>query len=81
MQKTTIYLDDKELKELKVLAAKLTRGSAADLIRQAVREFIHTKKSRPACFAFLKKHLRKKRSPTSFHDPVSYQRSLRKEWR
>ncbi len=80
VKKTTIYLDDKELKDLKILATRLTKGSAADLIRQAVRDLLRTK-SQPASFKFLKKHLVKKPSRTSFGDAVSYQRSLRKEWR
>jgi len=79
MKKTTLYIDEKELRELKLLAAKLSQGSASDLIRQAVRDFIKKNKEKPS-HPFLKKHLNKKAHSTTFGDGVAYQRSLRKEW-
>ncbi len=79
MKKTTLYFDEKELKDIKILAIKLAKGSASDLIRQAVGDFIRRNKQRPP-FSFLKKHLLKKPRATSFPDAVSYQKSLRKDW-
>jgi ribbon-helix-helix CopG family protein len=79
MKKTTLYLDEKEMNELKILAAKLSQGSASNLIRRAVRDFLNKTREQPS-FSFLKKHLQKKARPTSFGDGVFYQRSLRKEW-
>lgn len=79
MKKTTLYLDEKEMNELKILAAKLSKGSASNLIRRAVRDFLKKTKEQPS-FSFLKKQLHKKARTTSFGDGVSYQRSLRREW-
>jgi hypothetical protein len=79
MKKTTLYLDPKEMNELKILAARLSKGSASDLIRRAVRDFLKKTREEPS-HGFLKKHLQKKARATSFGDGVSYQRSLRGEW-
>ena len=79
MKKTTIYLGDRELRALKVLATKMVGGNAATLIRQAVSDFLRKKKQKNT-FTFFKKILHQKPSHTSFGDPVEYQRLLRKEW-
>ena len=79
MKKTTIYLEEKELRELKILAARIPHGNAARLIRQAVRDLLKKGPDKSE-FRFLRKTLRQKPSPTSFGDAVDYQRSLRKEW-
>jgi hypothetical protein len=79
MKKTTLYLDEKEMKELKILAAQLSKGSASNLIRRAVRDFLNKTKEHPS-FSFLRKHLQKRPRATSFGDGVTFQRSIRKEW-
>ena len=79
MRKTTVYLGEKELQGLKMLAAKRPGQRAAGLIREAVRELLRKKQS-TRTFQFLKKALRRKPRRSSFGDPVRYQRSLRAEW-
>lgn len=80
MHKTTIYLDEKDLRALKMLAAQSPQINVVTLIRQALRDFLNKMTQRPH-FSYLKKLLKKKPSSTSFGDGVSYQRSLRKEWK
>ncbi|MBI2336466.1 MAG: hypothetical protein HYU97_06855 [Deltaproteobacteria bacterium] len=79
MQKTTIYLDERELKQLKILAAEHIEGSVAKLIRKAVRRFV-SDISHQRELKFLKKILQSPPRKTSFRDGVRYQRSLRREW-
>jgi hypothetical protein len=79
MRKTTVYLDDKELKALKAMAAKRAGTSSARLIREAVQSFLG-RKDKKTGFDFLKKALGQKPRPSSFSDPVAYQKSIRQEW-
>ena len=81
MTKTTIYLDEKYLKSLKILAAKSpTKTNVADLIRSAVFEFLNRQKYSPQGFSKLLNLLKQTPQPASFGDAVDYQRSLRDEW-
>lgn len=80
MQKTTIYLEEPMLRELKMLAAKTPKANMVSLIRRALREFLAKSGVRNR-HAYLKKILKQKPRKTSFGDPVAYQRALRKEWR
>lgn len=79
MHKTTIYLDEKMLQELKMLAAKTPKANLVGLIRQALREFL-AKSALRNRHGHLKKILKQKPRKTGFGDPVAYQRALRKEW-
>ncbi len=79
MTKTTVYLEEKELQDLKALAHKFRGMSAATLIREAVRDLLRKKRSAPS-FRLLRKHLSKKPGRSSFGDAVRYQRDLRKDW-
>ncbi|MBI4125138.1 MAG: hypothetical protein HY466_04330 [Deltaproteobacteria bacterium] len=80
MHKTTIYLDERMLRELKMLTAKTPKANMVSLIRQALREFL-AKSGEQNRHAYLKRMLKQKPRKTSFGDPVSYQRALRKEWK
>lgn len=80
MHKTTIYLDPKDLRTLKMLAAQSPQVNVVTLIRQALHDFLK-KVKQTSHFPFLKRLLKRKASATSFGDAVSYQRSLRKEWK
>ncbi len=81
MTKTTIYLDEKQLRSLKTLATKSSkRANVADLIRRAVFEFINKQKNAPQSFANLLNLLKQSPRPSSFGDGVAYQHSLRNEW-
>lgn len=79
MTKTTVYLDERELRALKDLAGKLRGMSAATLIREAVRDLLKKKRTAPS-FRLLKKYLSKKPGASSFGEPIRYQRALRKDW-
>ena len=79
MHKTTVYLDPRELRQLKHLALRSGKGSAAQLIREAVRGLL-ADSARTVSFKFLRKVLRRRGASTRFGDPVAYQRALRKEW-
>mgnify|MGYP001604577033 CR=1 FL=1 len=79
MQKTTIYLDERELRGLKTLAARVPGGTMTRLIRKAIRDLLGRGLEIPR-YSFLKKTLRKKPTLTSFGEAVRYQRALRKEW-
>lgn len=79
MQKTTIYLDERELRGLKTLAAKVPGGTMTRLIRKAIRDLLG-KGGEVSRYSFLKKTLRQKPSRTSFGEAVRYQQALRKEW-
>jgi Holliday junction resolvasome RuvABC ATP-dependent DNA helicase subunit len=89
MQKTTIYLEEKDLKALKLLAAQKSHTKVADLIRQSVHALLKTKEKKEP-FEFLKNYLskksrgRKKASQSKkqgFKDAVKFQRKLRDEWK
>lgn len=77
--KTTVYLDENELRDLKILAARSHKANVAGLIREALRDLLRNRRQKTS-FPFLKKTLRCKPSRTSFGDAVGYQRALRKEW-
>lgn len=79
MTKTTVYLEEREIRALKDLAGKLRGMSAATLIREAVRDLLRKKRSAPS-FRLLRKHLSKRPKASSFGDPVRYQQTLRKDW-
>ncbi len=83
MTKTTIYLEEGELKALKRLASRQAGKSVAQLIREGVQLILKTKpKKEKDKFSYLKKLLKEKpRKSSSFGpDPVAYQRKLRDEW-
>ncbi|MCU0580034.1 MAG: ribbon-helix-helix domain-containing protein [Desulfobacterota bacterium] len=52
MQRTTIFADEYLLKEIKDLARQEKR-SAADLIRDALAEYLHSRKSPVTKFSFI----------------------------
>ncbi|MBI3541621.1 MAG: hypothetical protein HY073_05745 [Deltaproteobacteria bacterium] len=80
MQKTTIYLGERELQGLKTMALQTQGRSCATLIREAVQEYLRKKKGKPI-FKFLRSQLHQKAHKSSFGESVSYQRNLRSEWR
>ena len=79
MVKTTVYLDENELRDLKIMAARSHKANVAGLIREALRDLLRNRRQKTS-FPFLKKILRLKPSRTSFGDAVDYQKALRKEW-
>ncbi len=80
MHKTTIYLNEREISQLRLRATKRQRISIASLIRQAIQSFLKESPKKES-FSFLKNQIRKRPSKTPFGDAVSYQRSVRREWR
>ena len=82
MIKTTVYFNESEFAKLKRIAEKDGRVNLASLIRQAVKDFVHSYTKKPKDhFAFTRKLLRRKPSTSSFGDPVEFQRKMRSEWR
>jgi len=79
MIKTTVYLDESELRSLKSMAAKQPGKSVAQLIREGVRYIVKNKPKKDK-FSYLRKLLHEKPRKSSFGDPVAYQRKLRDEW-
>lgn len=83
MTKTTIYLNEVELKSLKALASKQSGKSVSQLIREGIQLVLKMKpKKEKDKFSYLKKLLNEKpRKSSSFGpDPVTFQRRLRDEW-
>ncbi len=83
MTKTTIYLEEGELKALKRLASQQAGRSVSQIIREGIKLMLQTKpKKGKEKNSFLKKLLKEKpRKSSSFGpDPVTYQRKLREEW-
>ncbi len=81
MIKTTIYLNESELKNLKAMASKQKGKSISQLIREAIQLLSKTKPEKNKNSYLLKLLKEKPRKSNSFlPDPVTYQRRLRDEW-
>lgn len=80
MTKTTIYLEDSMLRQLKVSAAAGRKTNVADLIRQAVGDFLNKRRKPKKAFQNLQQLLKAKPRKTTFGDAVAFQKSMRSEW-
>lgn len=80
MTKTTIYLDDSSLRDLKRLAAHSDKTNVADLIRSAIFDFLRKTKAQKKSLSHLSKLLRQKPRKNAFGDGVEFQRNLRDDW-
>lgn len=78
-RKTTLYMEEEDIRELKKLALEEPNQNMTSLITQAVRHFINDKKEKQNSFAGLKK-CKNSVKKNYFGEGVKLQRKLRKEW-
>ena len=78
-RKTTLYLEDQDIRELKKIALEGTNQNMTSLITEAVHQFLDTWRQKPRSFDALFK-CKGSVKKNYFGDAVNLQRSLRKKW-
>lgn len=79
MHKTTLYLPDQLIENLRALSLQSPRKSLTYHIQEAVREYLKNRKVKKR-FATLLKYKGVSKGRSAFGDSVEYQRKLRAEW-
>jgi hypothetical protein len=81
MKKTTLYIEDELVRDLKRKAMLETGSSMTAIINEAIREYLsgETTKDKNR-FPNLKKARGGSRALKKAGDPVEYQRKIRAEW-
>lgn len=80
MSKTTLYLPDHLMLELKRLVAESKRETLTSCITQAVQEFLFKRKKKPVKKSSVLLKYAGSSKMSQFGDAVEYQRKLRSEW-
>lgn len=78
-QKTTLYLEEEDIKELKRIALENKGQTMTSLIQSAIRQYISKQYNTPKKFRGLRK-IKGSLKENYFGDAVELQRQLRKEW-
>ncbi len=79
-RKTTLYLEEDDIRELKRIALEEPNQNMTTLIKQAIRQFINIHRNKKRSFEELMKY-KGSAKENYFGDGVDFQRSVREEWK